>query len=198
MITFVYANQPMSVRVRFSVSLDAAPSLALFVDGASIAHGAITGTGSGSAWVFSFTVPGTVGLSERFQAEATGVGSGVTMTVQVVDSVVIEWLALPAPPIVVPPNSPVGSTGYCLCLDETGVPEPDVLISLQMADGPGTPGYSYYRPVLTAISDADGMVVFVGMIVGATYEVWRGGTRGIVVQTVVVPDADTFVLPETM
>lgn len=198
MITFVYADQEISVRVRFAVSLDSAPSLSLFLDGSPVAHAPINGTGSGSAWVFSFTVPDTVVVSQRFQAEATGVGSGVTMYVSVVDAVVIEWVAPPGTPIVVPPVSPLGATGYCLCVDEVGVAEPDVTISMQMVSGPGTSGYSYSRPVMTAISDEDGMATFIGMIVGATYEVWRGVSRGAVIQTVVVPDEETFVLPETM
>lgn len=110
--------------------------------------------------------------------------------------------------VVTPPTSALLATGLMIVYDELGEIEADVPISIQLVSGPGTAGYALDTRPRSAVSDVDGLVEFIGLIRGATYAIWRAaaaGTETALVfatrsistrQTFVVPNLDTFNLPE--
>jgi len=111
---------------------------------------------------------------------------------------------------VTPPASVYLSTGIGLVLNQLGVFEVGVSVSIQLESGPGTAGYILDQKIRTDVSDAAGLVEFPGMIRGATYAVWRGvGTADAGAgpfstdplytrKSFVVPNTDTFSLAEAL
>lgn len=86
-------------------------------------------------------------------------------------------LQLAAAPIVAPNPSDLLVNGYLLCLDETGAPESDVTITLQLLQGPDRIGLACDTRPRTVHSGADGLAVFEGIVKGARYALRRGSQR---------------------
>lgn len=110
---------------------------------------------------------------------------------------------------ITPPDDALTSTGVMIVYDEEGVVEQSVEISLKLVSGPGTAGYALDTKTRTEVSDATGLVQFAGLVRGATYQVWRGGSTGTGTPapsifatrvsgsaTFVVPNTSSFNLPE--
>lgn len=110
---------------------------------------------------------------------------------------------------ITPPDDALTSTGVMVVLDEEGIAEPEIEVSLKLVSGPGTAGYALDTKTRTEVSDVDGLIEFAGLIRGATYQIWRGAetgsgtpapsifaTRVSGSATFVVPNSESFSLPE--
>lgn len=149
--------------------------------------------------MFTVTVPSGAVAGNMLRTEAAATVGGNPEYVEITRGQVAEWVTYPdVPPIFIPPSvNPLVSTGYCLCVDKNGDPEPGVTVSVQMVAGPGDDGFSYNTPVKRAVSDSNGVAVIEGNVRGSTIDVWRGRVSSNKVRFV-VPDAGTFELPETL
>lgn len=80
--------------------------------------------------------------------------------------------------IVVTPGSGDATTGYLTCLNQSGIAESGAIVYCQTAEPPtsGT-GFAYDSAIRSETSDVDGLVEFTGLIKGASYYIWRGGTK---------------------
>ena len=99
------------------------------------------------------------------------------LALDVAGAAVTEQLRLEADPIVAPNPSELLVNGFLLCLDETGAPEPDVTITLQLLQGPDRIGLACDTRPRTVHSGADGLAVFEGIVKGARYMLRRGSQR---------------------
>lgn len=109
---------------------------------------------------------------------------------------------------ITPPDDALTATGIMVVYDEEGVVEDQVEVSLQLTAGPGDAGYAFDTKIRTEVSNVAGLVQFAGLIRGATYRIWRGGstasssspsifaTRSSGSATFVVPNSSSFNLPE--
>ena len=95
------------------------------------------------------------------------------------------------------PSDPSLSTGTMLTLDEKGVAEAGVSITVQVVSGAGTAGLGYDQRRWTETSDVNGNVQFVGLVRLATYNLWRGATSTGAVQFT-APDASSFLIAEVL
>lgn len=96
--------------------------------------------------------------------------------------------------ITVSASSPGFATGVLTCYDEDGAAEQSVQVMCQIIDGPGTAGLSYDSTIRTETSGADGVVQFTGMVIGATYDIWRSDRGGRIEMT--VPNSASFNINE--
>jgi hypothetical protein len=106
------------------------------------------------------------------------------------------------------PTDPLLSTGVMKVLNEFGVAEGGVTISLQLVDGPGTSGYALDTAIRSDVSDSSGQVEFTGLIRGATYSIWRSQTgvgsvnfairTAVTKQSFIVPNTPSFNLAEVL
>ncbi len=138
----------------------------------------------------------------------TGYGSYVgTMVVSDATGVTIQLTLTGAIPV---PSNPLLSTGTMIVLDEVGVAEESIPITVQMTAGPGTAGYALDTKSRTENSaSGTGLVTFAGLIRGATYSIRRGADPGNAatsfgsrssssVGSFVVPDAASFNMSEVI
>ena len=77
-------------------------------------------------------------------------------------------------PVVITPGTGDITTGWMVCLDETGEAEQDVSVYCQMSDVPSSEtGFAHSSRIQTATSAANGVVEF-SLVKGASYFFWRG------------------------
>lgn len=77
-------------------------------------------------------------------------------------------------PVVITPGAGDITTGWMVCLDETGEAEKDVSVYCQMSDVPSSEtGFAHSSRIQTATSAANGVVEF-SLVKGASYFFWRG------------------------
>lgn len=74
------------------------------------------------------------------------------------------------------PSQPGKRTGYYVCLNEDGIAEAGVTVECWCYYAPGA-GLALDSAVRSEVSDADGLVQFTNMVVGARYYVRRGEGR---------------------
>ena len=114
------------------------------------------------------------------------------------------------------PAAPGLSTGTGIVYDNLMQPEGGVPVSFQMTSGPGTAGYILNREAFTVISEDGtggttlGEISSNKFLQGATYSKWRGAAAGtpaasefavrsgVSYESMVVPLASTFIIPETI
>lgn len=220
-MSFLYSTQIVTKRIVFSGTVTGTPTAQLYVNG--VASGSpVNGSGSGTTWVFAVTIPSAT-VGDYIVIEASGVISGVTQYVEIVSGSIVEieepasgWpltetqtenmieiLGLDMEPfvppnIVIPPlENPEYSSGYLTALDKNVSPQLGTTFFLILEDGPGTEGYSYDRVRKQATSDEDGLVVFTNLVRGAKYRIWKGRDSSLG-KTFIVPDEDSFELPEVV
>jgi len=75
---------------------------------------------------------------------------------------------------VTPSSTPGQVTGFVYCYDENGVAEKDVTIKVWLTAVAENMGVAYDLAPRSATSNAEGLVQFSGMFLGATYSVQRG------------------------
>ena len=75
---------------------------------------------------------------------------------------------------VTPSSTPGQVTGFMYCYDENGVAEKDVTIKVWLTAVAENMGVAYDLAPRSATSNAEGLVQFSGMFLGATYSVQRG------------------------
>jgi hypothetical protein len=119
--------------------------------------------------------------------------SGTTLVVSADASVTYTMTAI----TIDPPPSATTSTGVMTTLDEKGVVEDGVEISVRMRRGPGTAGLSYDVKDWTETSAGGGLVSFVGLVRGGVYRLWRGDETEKF-QEFTVPDSDSFDIAEVL
>ena len=95
------------------------------------------------------------------------------------------------------PLAPGLSTGFCLCLSNSGLPVQGIDIFYREATAVSN-GYSYSDEYGSFESDQNGLAQFAGFIQGAQYRIWRGQLdweedKGVLIT---VPVADNFELPK--
>lgn len=99
--------------------------------------------------------------------------------------------------ITAPPNAST-ITGVTTAVDEEGVAESGVSISVQILAGPGTAGLAYDSADWTETSDGSGIVQFAGLVKGALYKGWRGDSKPNAVEFTAPTTGDSFNLPEVI
>lgn len=92
------------------------------------------------------------------------------------------------------PSDPPQTTGFLVCYDEEGQPEPGVTISLSLRAAAGA-GLALDTAVRTATSDSAGLVQFPGLFRGANYVIGRGTTNRKFTFTVPTNAGPTFEIP---
>lgn len=108
-----------------------------------------------------------------------------------------------------PSGSPLLSTGLMTMLNEFGVAEVGVKVSLRKVLGNGVSGYGRDSKIREATSIAGGVLEFTGLERGCKYEIWRGANTVPVGTTFavrtpqsktsfIVPNAASFNLPEIL
>ena len=133
---------------------------------------------------FCWPVPLTV----KFTLEGeTSPAYTFTPTTLVVDGDETPTYSMSAVSISAPPNAST-TTGVMTVYDEEGVVEADVTVTVQITDGPGTAGIGYDSTEWAETSDANGVVEFAGIILGAEYKIWRGTSK---------PNTQTFTAPSS-
>ena len=95
------------------------------------------------------------------------------------------------------PLAPGLSTGFCLCLSNSGLPVQGIDIFYREATAVSN-GYSYSDEYGSFESNQNGLAQFAGFIQGAQYRIWRGQLdweedKGVLIT---VPVADNFELPK--
>lgn len=95
------------------------------------------------------------------------------------------------------PLAPGLSTGFCLCLSNSGLPVQGIDIFYREATAVSD-GYSYSDEHGSFESDQNGIAQFAGFIQGAQYRIWRGQLdweegKGVLIT---IPVADNFELPK--
>ena len=96
------------------------------------------------------------------------------------------------------PSSPVGFvTGYLYCYDENGAPEPGVVIQIGMKSCSGY-GASYDTRTRSEISDSTGLVSFINLLPGATYQARRGAEDDWSEITVPAMASSPYALPDIL
>lgn len=219
---FVYADQELTIRKRFSGTVTGTPNAQIYVNG-SASGSPIAGSGSGAEWVFTIAIP-AVDVGDTVTVEAAGVVATVTQYLELLKATAVElvegldWtedekaqiryrLGLDgdsleptkpdAPSVVVnPPTSALACAGWLLCLDSELEAQEGVEVSYRMIRGPGDSGYSYDTPVETVTSDSDGVVIMETLRRGSTIEYWRRDSKSRKIAT--IPDTDTVALPELL
>lgn len=68
-------------------------------------------------------------------------------------------------------------TGYLECLGTDGESQSGVIVSLVMTKPPTGSGNAFDGDTMQQTSDVDGIVQFVGLAPGGTYQIWRGSNR---------------------
>ena len=76
----------------------------------------------------------------------------------------------------IPASNPGQVTGFLHVYDENGAVEASVTISLRTLSSPGE-GMALDAATRTATSDANGLVTFINLFVGTTYDIRRGTDR---------------------
>lgn len=67
------------------------------------------------------------------------------------------------------------TTGYLTALNESGSPEADVIVYVEMVKIPSNvTGYAFDSKIRSVVSAANGLVTIEGLIKGATYRIYRG------------------------
>jgi len=87
------------------------------------------------------------------------------------------------------PDDPTLATGVMKLLTPAGAADEGATVTVKVVGGPGTAGYSLDDTVWTETADSNGDVQFVGLLPGATYEIWRGNSKRLKQQFTVDTDA---------
>ncbi len=147
--------------------------------GVLIASGITDVNGQITNWVFgAFTYDLAARLSgfepdtDTLTVSANGWTKTISLTANTID----------------PPPSAATTTGVGTYLDEKGVEEQGVEVTVQILEGPGDDGLGYDSAEWGETSDVNGVVQFAGIIKGAKYTIWRGDEKS---------SAETFTAPLT-
>ena len=96
--------------------------------------------------------------------------SGTTLTVNGVETQTYSMTQ-----IAITPGTGNLTTGYLTALNESGSPEADVIIYVEMVKIPSNvTGYAFDSKIRSVVSAANGLVTIEGLIKGATYRIYRG------------------------
>ena len=147
-------------------------------------------TEGGNTYVGTTDASGEVSFSLDDATYALAIskpGHSFTPTTLVVDGDETETYSMTDAPISAPPSAST-TTGVMTVYDEEQNVEESVKISVQITAGPGTDGIGYDSAVWTETSNGSGVVEFAGIVLGATYKLWRGDSKA---------DAQTFTAPTT-
>jgi hypothetical protein len=97
----------------------------------------------------------------------------------------------------VAPIDPDKVTGYLYCYDESGSPETGVTIQLKMKSYYGF-GASYDTKIRSEISNSEGLIAFINLLPGATYQVRRGTEGSWTDLTVPSAASGLYALPDVL
>ena len=103
-------------------------------------------------------------------------GHSFTPTTLVVDGDKTEVYSMTIDAIDPPPNAST-TTGVGTYLDEKGVEEEGVTVTVQILEGPGDDGLGYDSTEWAETTDVNGIVQFAGIVHGAKYSIWRGDQK---------------------
>lgn len=120
------------------------------------ASGHVTFSLDDGTWSVAITIPGYT-----FTPTTLVIAANVTHTYSMTQ-------------ITITPSDPGQVTGFIYCYDEVGAVEEGVEIHLHQQRPISGTGIAYDDAVRTGISDADGLVEFVGMFKGGRYSYYRG------------------------
>jgi hypothetical protein len=118
--------------------------------------------------------------------------TGITDTLVVADDVA-ETYSLDA--ISLTPSTPPEITAYLTAIDNNGIVQAGVEVSIQYVKPHGT-GTAFDGTLRTETSDVNGLVQFTGLVVGATYRLSRGASRRHPISVHIPTDATSpYALP---